>query len=67
MKQNEIELLNTVINHAYTAGYTHGIDECKEKIDRLEMAITKANSYAEWWQKQFETIRGDNETTGTDI
>jgi DNA repair exonuclease SbcCD ATPase subunit len=54
MKTNELELLNTIINHAYSAGYVCGLDENKTtnkaNIERLESEILRLNDRCAWWQ-----------------
>lgn len=56
MKSNEIELLNTVINHAYSAGYICGLDEGKTEhkahIEQLQSEYTRLQERCAWWQNK---------------
>ena len=56
MKINEIELLNTVINHAYSAGYVCGLDEGKTThnatVEQLKSQILRLQERCSWWQNK---------------
>lgn len=56
MKTNEIELLNTVINHAYSAGYTCGLDEGKSThkatVEQLQSQILRLQERCAWLQNK---------------
>ena len=56
MKANEIELLNTVINHAYSTGYTCGLDEGKAthkaSVEQLQSQILRLQERCSWWQNK---------------